>query len=53
MIALVSHRDQCCIGVNIDPAAITEPQRFDRCLVEGFSEVLALHPGAGRPLLRA
>jgi diacylglycerol O-acyltransferase len=53
MIALVSHRDQCCIGVNVDPAAITEPQRFDRCLVEGFSEVLALHPGAGRPLLRA
>ncbi len=53
MIALVSHRDQCCIGVNIDPAAITEPQRFDRCLVQGFSEVLALHPGAGQPLLRS
>ena len=32
----------CCIGANVDPAAITEPERFDRNLREGFDEVLAL-----------
>lgn len=52
MIALVSHRDQCCIGVNLDPAAIREPERFARCLAEGFIEVLALHPGAADPVPR-
>jgi diacylglycerol O-acyltransferase / wax synthase len=52
MITLVTHGDTCCIAANVDPAAITEPQRFARCLEEGFAEVLALHPEAGRPLLR-
>ncbi len=46
MIALASHRNQCCIGINIDPAAITDTERFGRCLAAGFAEVLALHPGA-------
>jgi diacylglycerol O-acyltransferase len=52
MIALVSHGDQCCIGVNLDPAAITEVKLFSRCLSDGFSEVLALHPGAADPVRR-
>ena len=52
MITLVTHGETCCIAANVDPAAITEPQRFARCLEEGFAEVLALHPGAARPLLR-
>jgi hypothetical protein len=26
----------------VDPAAVTEPERFARCLTEGFAEVLAL-----------
>jgi WS/DGAT/MGAT family acyltransferase len=52
MITLVTHGDTCCIAANVDPAAVTEPQRFARCLEEGFAEVLALHPDAGRPLLR-
>ncbi len=42
MITLVSHGDLCCIGVNVDPAAITDGPRFERCLHEGFDEVLAL-----------
>jgi hypothetical protein len=46
MIVLFSHGDTCCVAVNLDPAAITEPQRFGRCLVEGFGEVLDLVPGA-------
>ncbi len=49
MITLVTHGETCCIAANIDPAAITEPERFSRCLADGFSEVLALHPGARAP----
>ena len=44
MITLVSHLDGCCIGVNLDPAAITDVPRFERCLREGFDEVLAVVP---------
>jgi len=53
MAALVTHRDTCCVAVNSDPAAITEGELFGRCLVEGFAEVLTLHPNATPPLLRA
>ena len=42
MITLVSHGAMCCIGANVDPAAVTEPERFSRNLCEGFDEVLAL-----------
>jgi WS/DGAT/MGAT family acyltransferase len=52
MITLVSHRDRCCIGINLDPAAITDIERFGRCTAEGFTEVLALHPGAADPVRR-
>jgi hypothetical protein len=45
MITLTSHGSMCCIGANVDPAAVTEPELFDRCLCEGFDEVLALAPG--------
>lgn len=46
MITLVSHLDGCCIGLNMDPAAITDEERFVRCIQEGFDEVLALAPEA-------
>jgi hypothetical protein len=52
MITLVTHGDTCCLGVNVDPAAVTEPDRFGRCLEEGFAEVLELHPAAGAPTRR-
>lgn len=52
MITLVSHGDMCCIGVNLDPAAITEPDRFGRCLEAGFHEVLALNPSGGTVVRR-
>ncbi len=42
MVTLVTHGDICCIGVNLDPAAVTEPERFGRCLAEGLDEVLEL-----------
>jgi WS/DGAT/MGAT family acyltransferase len=51
MVTLISHNDGCGIGVNLDPAAITEPERFARCLQDGFGEVLSL-AGTGASLTR-
>jgi diacylglycerol O-acyltransferase / wax synthase len=47
MIALSSHAGTCCVAVNLDPAAITDPEAFREDLEAGFAEVLAL---ADRPL---
>jgi hypothetical protein len=53
MIVLITHGDQCCIGVNLDPAAITDAELFGDCLEQGFAEVLALCPGAQAPVRRS
>ncbi len=50
MITMISHDGTCCIGVNTDPAAVTDPELLLECLGEGFDEVLAL---AGEPSSRA
>jgi hypothetical protein len=42
MIALVSHHGRCCIGINSDRAAVTEPELLTSSLREGMNEVLAL-----------
>jgi WS/DGAT/MGAT family acyltransferase len=42
MISLVSHGASCCIGFNLDGAAITEPELLMRHMRESFDEVLAL-----------
>lgn len=42
---MVSHNGTCCIGVNLDLAAVTNPELFAECLRAGFDEVLALGPG--------
>ena len=52
MITLNTHRETCCIGANVDPAAVTDPELFAQCLVDGFSEVLALHEGSAGPVRR-
>jgi WS/DGAT/MGAT family acyltransferase len=41
-LGMMTHLDNCCIGVHSDPAAITDPDLFMECLREGFDEVLAL-----------
>lgn len=46
MATMVSHVGTCCIGVNLDTAAVTDPVLFMRCLQEGLDEVVALG-GAG------
>ncbi|MDJ0850658.1 MAG: wax ester/triacylglycerol synthase family O-acyltransferase [Myxococcota bacterium] len=50
MITLVSHGNQCCVAANVDPAAVTRVELFGECLMRGFSEVLALHPGSAAPV---
>ncbi len=52
MITLITHGATACVGVNLDPAAVTEPDLFGLCLVDGFAEVLALHPGSAAPQRR-
>ena len=44
MATLVSHDGTCCIGINCDAAAVTDPELFFECLQEGLDEVLALAP---------
>jgi diacylglycerol O-acyltransferase / wax synthase len=39
-ITLMSYLDEAQIGINLDPAAVTEPEEFVECLRDGFAEVL-------------
>ena len=39
-VALMSHVDQCCVGINADTAAVPDPEVLTVCLREGFEEVL-------------
>jgi diacylglycerol O-acyltransferase len=41
-ITLLSWLDQVCIGINVDPASVTDPAAFQACLAEGFDEVIAV-----------
>jgi len=41
-IALLTHVDQCCVGLNVDTAAVPDPDVMTACLREGFDEVVAL-----------
>jgi WS/DGAT/MGAT family acyltransferase len=41
-VALVSHGDQCCLGVNADTSAVPDHELLGTCLRDGFDEVLAL-----------
>jgi len=52
MITLNTHRDTCCIGANIDPAAVTDTELFAQCFERGFAEVLSLHPPSKPPVRR-
>jgi diacylglycerol O-acyltransferase / wax synthase len=53
MIAMLSHNGRCCIGINSDTAAVTEPELLVECLREGLDEVLALANGKRPPQARA
>ncbi|SFU01784.1 HAD-superfamily subfamily IB hydrolase, TIGR01490 [Geodermatophilus amargosae] len=42
MVTLLSHEDTCCIGVNLDAAAVTDPAGLVADLQAGLDEVVAL-----------
>jgi hypothetical protein len=42
MITLLSHEDRCCIGMNVDAAAVTDPEGLVADLQAGLDEVVAL-----------
>ena len=44
MATLLSYAGTCSIGLNSDPAAVTEPKLFVDCMERGVAEVLALAP---------
>jgi diacylglycerol O-acyltransferase len=46
MIILISHAGTCCIGINTDAAAITDPALFRTCIIQGINEILALRLAA-------
>ena len=51
MAGMLSHNGVCCIGINMDKAAVTDPEAFMECQREGLDEVLALDrsaPGSGQ-----
>ncbi len=49
MVVLQSYVDSCCLGINVDSAAVTDLSLFVECLRQGFDEVLALAPPAEAP----
>ena len=49
MITLISHDGTCCIGINTDAAAITDPALLRTCIGEGIDEILALRPATPAP----
>jgi hypothetical protein len=52
MVALITHGTVGCVAVNYDAASFTERKLWEQALADGYAEVLALHPGAGKPVVR-
>jgi WS/DGAT/MGAT family acyltransferase len=52
MAAMVTHGPIACLGINYDAAAVTDPDLFADCVIDGFADVLALAGNAGRPTRR-
>lgn len=48
-MTLLSYLDDVHIGINVDPAAVTEPDRFVQCCRDGWDEVLAVGKPASKP----
>jgi hypothetical protein len=46
MATLLSYAGTCCIGLNSDPAAVSDPELFVDSVSEGIDEVLALADGS-------
>lgn len=48
MLTMISMAGTCFVGAHYDTAAFTDPELFDRCLQEGFDEVVAITKTAAR-----
>jgi diacylglycerol O-acyltransferase len=46
MVAMITYEGTCCIGLNVDPKVFPDPAQIERCMNDGFAEVLAIddHP---------
>jgi hypothetical protein len=53
MISMYTYNGTCCVGANLDAAAITDTDLFGRCLQQGFAEVLHASGHAGAPTVLA
>ena len=42
MITMITYDGTCCIGINANPHVVHDVEVFERCIREGFDEVLAL-----------
>ena len=49
MAALITYRDTCCLGLNVDPEVFTDIDELRDCLREGFAEVIALADASEDP----
>ncbi|MCW2713568.1 MAG: hypothetical protein JWN88_615 [Frankiales bacterium] len=49
MIAMITYAGTCCLGLNVDPDAVPDPEVLKRCLSEGFDEVFETTRAATRP----
>lgn len=53
MITLITHGDTCCVGANVDSAAVTRQKRFGECLARGFVEVITVGGEARPPVIHS
>lgn len=53
MIVMNSYLKTGYVGINLDPAAITEPELLGECLYQGAQEVLSLATGPSKPPRRS
>ena len=52
MAAMITYDGTCCIGLNVDAKVFADLDVLERCLQEGFDEVLALSRPTGKPRAR-
>jgi hypothetical protein len=48
MAAMITYDGKCCVGLNIDAAIFPDTALLEKCLAEGYGEVLALADDASR-----
>lgn len=49
MITLMTHGTTCCVGMNLDSGAVSEPERWVRCVRESFDEIIESYSRTHRP----